>query len=355
MSAGTVAIAVVDDTDMHLWDLYELSIACSVFGKPQPDLADPWYDLRLCSGRPAGPAGPGFSLRTRHGLDGLAGADTVIVPSVPEAVVEEGAAVPPDLVEALRRAADAGARMVSLCTGAFALAEAGILDGRRATAHWMHTDDLARRYPKVTVDDSVLYVDDGDVLTSAGMTAGLDLCLHLVRRDLGAHVANQLARRMVIPAHRSGGQSQFIDLSVPVTDDDGLSPVLQWAAEHLDQPLTVDDLAQRAGVSPRTFFRHLQAVTGTTPLKWLLNQRLARAQSLLEETDLPIEKVSELSGLGTAANLRRHFTLHVGVTPTHYRRAFDGGAAAPARDQVPAGLRSPSPSRAAVTASVKRR
>ncbi|MFD8531317.1 GlxA family transcriptional regulator [Streptosporangium canum] len=323
MNPGSVAVAVVGDTDMQLWDLYELSIACSVFGQPQPDLADTWYDLWLCSPQAeTAPPGRGFSLRTSHDLESLVEADTVIVPSVPEAVVSEGEPVAPELVGALRRAADAGARMVSLCTGAFALAEAGILDGRRATAHWMHTDDLARRYPKVRVDDSVLYVDDGDVLTSADMTAGLDLCLHLVRRDLGAHVANQLARRMVIPAHRSGGQAQFIDLSVPVTDDDSLGPMLQWAVEHLDRPLSVDDLARRAGMSPRTFFRQVQAVTGTTPLQWLLGQRLARAQSLLESTDLSVEQVSERSGLGTAANLRRHFALNIGVTPTDYRRAF---------------------------------
>ncbi|MBN6051162.1 DJ-1/PfpI family protein, partial [Nonomuraea sp. RK-328] len=243
-------------------------------------------------------------MRTRHGLDDLVGADTVIVTSVPDACVEDGEPLPPGLVAALRRAHDAGARMVSLCTGAFALAEAGLLDGRRATAHWMHTAQLAARYPKVQVDDSVLYVDDGDVLTSAGVTAGLDLCLHLVRRDLGAHVANQLARRMVVPAHRPGGQAQFVDLSVPVTDDAGLGPVLEWARGRLDQPLTIEDLARRAAMSPRTFYRRLKAATGTTPLRWLLNQRIGLAQSLLESTDLPIEKVGELSGLGTANNLR---------------------------------------------------
>ncbi|MFD0662538.1 GlxA family transcriptional regulator [Thermocatellispora tengchongensis] len=224
MGAGSVAVVVTEEIGVPSWDLYELSIPCTVFGKPQPDLADPWYDLRLCgTGATAqdGPAaGTGLALRTRYGLEDLAGADTVIVPSVPDACVEDGEPLPPALITALRRAYDAGARMVSLCTGAFALAEAGLLDGRRATAHWMHTAQLARRYPKVHVDDSVLYVDDGDVLTSAGLTAGLDLCLHLVRRDLGARVANQLARRMVVPAHRAGGQAQFIDLSVPGTDDE---------------------------------------------------------------------------------------------------------------------------------------
>ncbi|MEV4999066.1 GlxA family transcriptional regulator [Streptomyces niveus] len=326
MSAGSVAVVVTEDIGLPSWDLYELSIPCTVFGKPQSDLADPWYDLRLCgTGTPhagAPPADTELALRTRYGLGDLAGADTVIVPSVPDACVEEGKPLPEALIAALRDAYDAGARMVSLCTGAFALAEAGLLDGRRATAHWMHTAQLAARYPKVRVDDSVLYVDDGDVLTSAGLTAGLDLCLHLVRRDLGAHVANQLARRMVVPAHRPGGQAQFIELSVPTTDDEGLGPVLDWARAHLDRPLTVEDLARRAAMSPRTFYRRLQAATGTTPLQWLLNQRLGRARVLLESTDLPVERIGELSGLGTANNLRHHFLRQIGVSPSDYRRSF---------------------------------
>ncbi|WP_425275955.1 GlxA family transcriptional regulator [Streptomyces africanus] len=327
-------MVVTEEIGVPSWDLYELSIPCTVFGKPQPDLADPWYDLRLC-GTGAGPAegdgaadAHGLSLRTRYGLDDLVGADTVIVPSVPDPCVEEGRPLPRALIAALRRAHDAGARMVSLCTGAFALAEAGLLDGRRATAHWMHTAQLAERYPKVHVDASVLYVDDGDVLTSAGLTAGLDLCLHLVRRDLGAHVANQLARRMVVPAHRPGGQAQFIELPVPAGDDEGLAPVLAWARAHLDRPLTVADLARRAAMSPRTFYRRLQAATGTTPLQWLLDQRLGRARSLLESTDLPIERVGELSGLGTANNLRHHFLRNLGVSPGEYRRAFPAAGTA---------------------------
>ncbi|MFF8644970.1 helix-turn-helix domain-containing protein [Streptomyces sp. NPDC015345] len=333
MSAGSVAVVVAEEIGIPSWDLYELSIPFTVFGKPQPDLSDHWYDLRLCAtGEREGGDGPfGLALRTPYGLEGLAGADTVIVTSVPDACVDEGRALPPGLTDALRDAHAAGARMVSLCTGAFALAEAGLLDGRRATAHWMHTAQLAARYPKVTVDDSVLYVDDGDVLTSAGLTAGVDLCLHLVRRDLGAHVANQLARRMVVPAHRPGGQAQFIDLSVPETDDAGLGPVLEWARARLDRPLTVDDLARRAAMSPRTFYRRLQAATGTTPLQWLLNQRLARAQSLLESTDLPVERIGELSGLGTANNLRHHFLKQVGVSPGDYRRSFFSAGAGQAR------------------------
>ncbi|MGW1279538.1 helix-turn-helix domain-containing protein [Streptomyces tsukubensis] len=325
MSAGTVAVVVPEEFGVPSWELYELSIPCTVFGKPQPDLADPWYEFRLCGTGDAGPdqdEPAAFRLRTAYGLDGLVGADTVIVPSVPDACMDGEQPVSPALVEALRAAHESGARMVSLCNGAFALAAAGLLDGRRATCHWLHTAQLARRHPKVTVDDSVLYVDDGDVLTSAGLAAGLDLCLHLVRRDLGARIANQLARRMVVPAHRPGGQAQFVDLPLPPEDDEGLAPVLAWVRENLDRPLTVADLARRAAMSPRTFYRRLQAATGTTPLQWLLAQRIGRARVLLESTDLPVEKIGELSGLGTANNLRHHFLRHVGITPGDYRRAF---------------------------------
>jgi AraC family transcriptional regulator, transcriptional activator FtrA len=321
MSAGSVALVV--PADIGVLDLYELSVPATVFGMPQPDLADPWYDLRLCgTGDRGRDTVPGFTLRSAHGLDDLVGADTVIVTWVPDEVIDDNAPVPPDLVAALRNAYDAGARMVSLCVGAFALAEAGLLDGRRVTAHWMHTAQLTERFPEIQVDDSVLYVDDGDVLTSAGMAAGLDLCLHLVRRDLGAHVANQLARRLVVPTHRPGGQSQFVDLSVPASDEQGLALVMDWARARLDQPLTIDDLARRAAVSPRTLYRRLQAATGTTPLQWLLNERLARAQTLLESTTLSVERIAKLSGLGTANNLRHHFLKQLGSSPSDYRQAF---------------------------------
>ncbi|GIG63984.1 AraC family transcriptional regulator [Phytomonospora endophytica] len=316
-------MAVLGDGDLLPWDLYEYGIVSSVFGMPQPDLADPWYELKFCAAtRRVRLFGHGFGLAPAYGLDDLVNADTVIVPSVPEACVTGVTDVAPDVTDALRAAHDRGARMVALCDGAFALAAAGILDGRRATVHWEHTALLRRRHPEVVVDDSVLYVDEGDVLTGAGMTAGLDLCLHVIRRDLGARIANRLARRMVIPPHRAGGQAQFIELSVPVGDDDGLGPVLDWANANLDRPLTVDDLAKRANLSPRTFFRRLHAAAGTTPLQWLLHQRLAYAQSLLESTNLPVDAVARMCGVGTAANLRRHFSLHIGVSPAEYRRTF---------------------------------
>lgn len=185
----------------------------------------------------------------------------------------------------------------------------------------MHTALLAERYPKVQVDDSVPYVDEGDVLTSAGMSAGLDVCLHLVRRDLGAHVANQLARRMVVPGHRPGHLAQFVDLPVPASDEQGLAAVLDWARARLDEPLTVEALARRAAMSPRTFYRRVQATTGTTPLRWLLTERVTRAQALLESTDLSVERIAALSGIGTANNLRHHFLKQLGTTPGDYRRS----------------------------------
>ncbi|SEH02663.1 Transcriptional regulator GlxA family, contains an amidase domain and an AraC-type DNA-binding HTH domain [Nonomuraea solani] len=322
MSAGSVALVVIDDT-ISMWDMYELGIATAVFGVAHTDLANPWYDLRLCGPRPGTSSSvPGFTLNAPYGLDELEKVDTVIVPVVPESYMRGDRALPEELIGALQRAGARGARMVSLCNGVFALAAAGLLDGRPATAHWEHTRELAEWYPQVKVDDSVLYVDDGDVLTSAGLSGGLDLCLHIVRRDLGARVANQLARRLVVPAHRPGGQAQFVERPVTVTTDDGIAPVLHWALERLDRPLTVDDLATRAGMSVRSFHRNLRAATGTSPMKWLLHQRLARAQLLLETTDLPIDQIGERSGLGSANNLRHHFAGHLGVTPTEYRRAF---------------------------------
>ncbi|MEV0644513.1 helix-turn-helix domain-containing protein [Phytomonospora sp. NPDC050363] len=329
MTLGTVAMAILGDDDLLPWDLYEYGIVASIFGSPQPDLADPWYDLKFCAASPREREfGHGFALTPAHGLDDLVAADTVIVPSVPQACVTGVVDVAPELVEALRAAHARGARMVGLCDGAFALAAAGILDGRRATVHWEHTAKLRQRHPEVVIDDSVLYVDEGDVLTGAGMTAGLDLCLHVVRRDLGARIANRLARRMVIPPHRAGGQAQFIELSMPVADDDGLGSVLDWASANLDRPLTVDDLAKRANMSPRTFFRRLHESAGTTPLQWLLHQRLAYAQSLLESSKLSVDAVARMCGLGTAANLRRHFSLQIGVSPAEYRRTFQLGPGA---------------------------
>lgn len=315
----TVAVALVDDMP-----LFELAIAAEVFGPSRTDLADPWYELRFCAAKPETRTEFGFRHHASDSLAALKDADTVLVPALPYACVQTGQPVPAELVNAVRTAAKNGARIVSLCTGAFALAAAGLLDGRRAATHWMYAATLAMLYPQVQVDASVLYVDDGQVLTSAGRSAGIDLCLHVVRSDLGAHVANEVARRMVLPAHRGGGQAQYVSATVPDTDDAGLGPVLHWATRHLDQPLTVEQLARQAGVSSRTFVRRFHEATGTTPLQWLLDQRVLHARSLLESTDLPIGLIGERSGLGSAANLRRHFTLRLGTAPTEYRRAFRG-------------------------------
>jgi transcriptional regulator GlxA family with amidase domain len=237
---------------------------------------------------------------------------------------DSGDTPPEPLLEALRAAHRRGARIASLCTGAFVLAHAGLLDGKRATTHWMHAEKLAAMFPQVRVDPAVLYVDEGDVLTSAGTAAGIDLCLHMVRLDHGAEVANVYARRMVVPPHRDGGQAQYVEMPVGRTPDhDGLATTLSWALSNLDQPITVEQMAARANQSPRTFARRFRAVTGTTPLRWLLSQRVAAAQRLLETSDLPVEVVAQRCGFGAAATLRLHFGRTVGISPLAYRRTFN--------------------------------
>jgi len=286
---------------------FELAVAYEVFS--------PSYEVTICG---TGEVRVGrFRLDPDGPLASLTGADTVVVPALAEVDAE-----PPAVVEWVRRAHDAGARVVSLCTGAFVLAAAGLLDGRRATTHWAHTAELAARYPLVEVDPDVLYVDAGSVLTSAGKAAAMDLCLHLVRTDHGPAAANAIARSLVVPPHRAGGQAQFVTSPVPTRDDHPLAELLPWVTERLDQPLTVEDLARRANLSSRHLGRHFRAVTGTTPLQWLLTQRIRRAQDLLETTDKGLDTIAEASGMGTAATLRRHFNRTVGVPPDAYRRTF---------------------------------
>lgn len=291
---------------------FELTIATEVFGE------NPRYDFAVC-GREAVRVGR-FLLEPDAGLDRLADAHTVLVPGWADVDADP----PADLVEAVRAAHARGARVASLCTGAFVLAAAGLLDGLRATTHWAHTDVLAARYPRVTVDPDVLYVDNGRVLTSAGKAAAMDLCLHLVRTDHGPSAANAVARRLVVPPHRAGGQAQFVTTPVPTRDDHPLAALLPWITARLDQPLTVEDLARQANLSSRHLGRHFRAVTGTTPLRWLLTQRIRRAQELLETTDAGVEVIAESVGMGTATTLRRHFNRAVGVPPDTYRRTFRG-------------------------------
>jgi transcriptional regulator GlxA family with amidase domain len=295
---------------------FDLAIPAQVFG--HGDEIDR-YAFSVCS-EFAGlvPSTAGFALRTQLGLDALKKADTVIVPGY-SPHDEPGAPV----LDALCAAAARGARMVSICTGAFAVAAAGLLNGRRATTHWRDAAELAARYPSIQVDADVLYIDDGSVATSAGVAAGIDLCLHLVRSDHGAHTAARIARRMVVAPHREGGQAQFLHRPLAVGGD-GLGPTCTWALERLAEPLTVAALASHAGWAPRTFARRFVSETGTTPLRWLTGQRLLEARRLLETTDLPIDDVAAQSGLGTAANLRLHLAREIGTTPTAYRHAYRG-------------------------------
>ncbi|MEV4517098.1 helix-turn-helix domain-containing protein [Dactylosporangium sp. NPDC049525] len=308
-----VALAVTDGTP-----LFELAAACEVFGVDR-GLAQPWYDFRVC-GEDGAAVGGWLTAGIRHGLDALATADTVIVPSCRD----HEAPQPPALVAAVRAAHAAGARVASLCTGAFVLAEAGLLDGRRATTHWAHTALLAERHPSVQVDPGVLYIDDGDVLTSAGKAAGMDLCLHLIRRDHGTAVANALARTLVVPPHRPGGQAQFIPAAVGPGPGHALAALLPWALARIERPLTARDLARQAGMSTRNLARHFNAVTGMAPLRWLLTQRVGLAQELLETSDLSVEQIAARTGMGTATTLRRHFNQQLGVPPETYRRTFRG-------------------------------
>ena len=320
---------------------FEFSIACEVFGIRRGEvlagMAEPrWYDLRVVTADPGAPVptAQGFSFLVDRGLDDLVTADTVIVPmaiKTPDAeVMTCGWRMPglpgDEVTEALRAAADNGARMVSFCSGAFLLAEAGLLDGRRATTHWMYIDSFRTLYPRVDVVPDVLYVDDGDRLTSAGSAAGMDLALHIVRSDYGADAADLVARRTVVPPHRDGGQAQYTTVPPVSTGGTPFAEVLEWMIEHLDQPLDVADMAQRAAMSDRTFARRFADVTGTTPHKWLTAQRVARARQLLETTDLNVDIVAARSGLGTAANLRNRLREAVGVTPTNYRQRFQRAA-----------------------------
>lgn len=293
---------------------FDLSVPIEIFGRARLADGAPAYEVRICGPSPEVDAGP-FGMRVPHGLDELARADTVVVPGV----ADIAAPVRPAVLDALRAAPG---RLVSVCVGAFTLAAAGLLDGRRATTHWAATAELTRRHPAVTVDPNVLYVDDGDVLTSAGAAAGLDLCLHLVRRDHGAAVARRTARLSVAPLERAGGQAQFVAHEPPPPDGSSLEPLLAWLAENLHRPLTLADIAARASMSDRSLSRHFRRQTGTSPLRWVNRHRIRKAQQLLEETDQPVERVGELVGFDSPTSFRERFREVVGVSPQAYRRSF---------------------------------
>lgn len=298
--------------------VFEFGVVCEVFGIDRSADGVPNFDFKICGPEPgrAVRTTVGASLTPDHGFDALIGADLVAIPAI------AGGNYPEEALEAIRRAAASGSTILTVCSGAFVAGAAGLLDGRACTTHWMHADELAAMYPTAKVDRNVLYVDDGNLITSAGTAAGIDACLHLVRRELGSEVTNVIARRMVVPPHRDGGQRQYIDQPIPVRCSEGFAPQLDWILANLEKPHTVNTLAKRASMSARTFARRFVEETGRTPMQWVTDQRVLYARRLLEETDLDIDHVADRSGFGTATLLRHHFRRVIGVTPSDYRRQF---------------------------------
>lgn len=304
--------------------LFEFGVLCEVFGVDRTDEGVPAFDFRIAGARPGEPVrtAAGLGIVPELGLDALADVDLLAVPAT-----ERRGDYDPAVLQAVRDAHERGATLLSVCSGVFLLAAAGVVGRRTVTTHWRHAAELASEHPELTVDADVLFVDEGDLITSAGTAAGIDACLHLVRRELGSEVANAIARRMVVPPQRDGGQRQFIPQPVPTCTDDSLRAVLEWVAGNLDEQHTVESLAARALMSPRTFARRFADETGTTPMRWLAAQRVLRAQHLLEATDLDLETLARECGFGTAALLRHHFRRAVGVTPADYRGSFRCAAA----------------------------
>lgn len=338
MSAHRVAVVVPDD-----FTLFELGVAVEAFARPRPELGLDWYDVQVCTARPGGARAMGglFGVEIAHGVEAIDAADTVIVPQAEK--IDQPAA--PAVIDALRQAHRRGTRLVSFCSGAFVLAAAGALDGRRATTHWKYTRRLAQAYPAVKVDPDVLYIDDGQVLTSAGTAAGIDLSLHIIRKDHGAHVARHVARHMVVAPHRDGGQAQFVMTPIPDLrpEPDGVTRAMQYALANIDADLGLTEFASVAYMSARNFSRRFREITGTTPLRWLNHQRLSRVRELLEETDLSIERIAAQTGFRSAVTLRQRFAQHLFTSPSAYRRAFRAGSAGPeaarpesAPDRLPA-------------------
>lgn len=309
----TVAVLALDQVIP-----FDLSTPLEAFGRTRLPDGRPGYQVRVCAGTPEVDAGS-FTLKAPWGLDGLAGADTVIVPGT----ADPTAPLPPAVREALRAAAADGTRIASICSGTFPLAATGLLDGLRATTHWVAADLLAELYPAIEVDPAVLYVDNGALLTSAGAAAGLDLCLHMIRRDYGSAVAADAARLSVVPLERQGGQAQFIVNDRPPTPRGAaLEPLLVWLRENLARDLTLPDIAAHAGTSTRTLIRHFREQTGTTPLQWLHRARIRQAQHLLETTDHPVERIATQVGFAAPTTFRDRFRRTTGVSPQAYRRSF---------------------------------
>ncbi|MCF7222509.1 GlxA family transcriptional regulator [Marilutibacter chinensis] len=315
-STSTVAVVAFDRISP-----FHLGVPCMVF-EDRSDEGLPRFELRVCGiGRGRLRTDAGFDIEAHHDLTGLRDADIVIVPAWPDPDLP----APAPLLDALRAAHARGACVVGLCLGTYVLAEAGLLDNRPATTHWAWSEHFARRHPQVALQTDVLYVDDGDVLTSAGTAAAIDCCLHLLRREHGAEAASRVARMMVVSPHRRGGQAQYVERPLPdASRDDRLAGVLEWALRNLDRPHRLDDLAERALMSRRTFTRRFRQATGATVHQWLLTQRLARAQRLLETTDQPLEAVAASTGFGSAVSLRQRFAATFGVPPSAWRREFRG-------------------------------
>lgn len=303
---------------------FEVGVATELFGLPRPELGlpGPLYEVTLCTPAPEIRMNHGFfTLTGVPGLDAVDRADTLVVPGRPDNVVPRA----PDVLDAIRQTHARGARILSFCTGTFALAEAGLLDGRRAATHWRWADSFRLLHPKVLLEPDVLFVDEGDILTAAGSAAALDLGLYIWRRDHGVEIANHVSRRLVFAAHRDGGQRQFVERPVPKVRDESLGPLLAWAQERLGEPLTVAELAARARVSPATLHRRFRAQLGTTPLAWLTGERVALACRLIERGEERLDVVAARSGLGTAANLRARLRRATGLSPSAYRRRFGAG------------------------------
>ena len=302
---------------------FEYSIAREILGRDRSDLIADWYTFRTCRVEPGRLfTNHGLEIRPADELEDLASADTILIAGWRETLERP----PESFLVAVRRAHERGARLVTICTGAFVLAHAGLLDGRRATTHWLHMDKLKRAFPRIRFEEDALYLHDrsgpGQISTSAGCAAGLDLCLAIVREDFGLSVANTIARRMVAPVHRDGGQTQYAEAPAGVAEDDNFGPVLEWMILHLDQPFVMDKIARRFGFSLRTFQRRFREITGLSPHQWFVAQRVAKARELLESSDRSVEQVATQSGLGSAANLRKHLSRHLGTTPRAYRSAF---------------------------------
>ncbi len=303
---------------------FDATIAPMLFGAAVDDDGRPLYEVVVCGldDRPV-PTTHGFGMVPTAGPEALSDADTVVIPGTRYEPVRHDGVLSPAVRAALELIRP-GTRMVSICTGAFVLAAAGLLDGRPATTHWKYADDLRRLHPTLDVDENVLFVDDGDVLTSAGLAAGIDLCLHVIRSDYGAQVANAVARHCVVPPWREGGQAQFIGRHLPVHDDSSTAATRDWALRHLAEELTVERLARHAHMSPRTFNRRFRAETGQAPGTWIRSQRIDRARELLESRDLPVDEVARLAGLGSGGTLRHHLRRGVGMSPSSYRKVYQG-------------------------------